>query len=61
MRLGPQPGEEIDRDEVVLKIIAVPERRSDGARLASEILDVARTARQDGDSAQAAAPSGQSG
>jgi small conductance mechanosensitive channel len=53
--------EEIDRDEVVLKIIAVPERRSDGARLASEILDVARTARQDGDWAQAAGTSGESG
>jgi small conductance mechanosensitive channel len=37
--------EEIDRDEVVVKIIAVPERRSDGAELASEVLEVARSRR----------------
>src|SRR3954471_939311 len=30
--------EELEREELVLKIIAVPERPSDGARLASEIL-----------------------
>jgi small-conductance mechanosensitive channel len=34
--------EELEREELVLKIIAVPERPSDGARLASEILAVAR-------------------
>jgi small conductance mechanosensitive channel len=37
--------EELERDEVVVKIIAVPERRSDGSRLASEILAVARDKR----------------
>ncbi len=35
--------EELERDQVVLKITAVPERRSDGSRLASEILAVARS------------------
>ena len=34
--------EEIDRDEVVLRIAATPERPSDGAKLAEEILAVAR-------------------
>ncbi len=34
--------EELERDELVVKIVAVPERSSDGARLASEILAVAR-------------------
>jgi len=37
--------EELDRDELVVKIIAVPERPSDGSRLASEILAVARSTR----------------
>jgi small-conductance mechanosensitive channel len=37
--------EELDRDELVVKIIAVPERPSDGSRLASEILAVARSKR----------------
>jgi small conductance mechanosensitive channel len=35
--------EELDRDEVVVKIVAVPERSSDGAQLAAEILAVARS------------------
>jgi small conductance mechanosensitive channel len=35
--------EELDRDEVVVRIVAVPERSSDGAQLASEILAVARS------------------
>ena len=35
--------EEVEHDEVVVKIIAVPERRTDGSRLASEILAVARS------------------
>lgn len=35
--------EELDRDEMVVKIIAVPEHSSDGAQLASEILGVARS------------------
>jgi small conductance mechanosensitive channel len=34
--------EELDQDEMVVKIIAVPEKRTDGARLASEILAAAR-------------------
>jgi hypothetical protein len=34
--------EEIDRDDVVLRIIATPERPSDGAKLADEILSLAR-------------------
>jgi small-conductance mechanosensitive channel len=34
--------EEIDRDDVVLRIAATPERPSDGAKLAEEILTVAR-------------------
>jgi small-conductance mechanosensitive channel len=37
--------EEIDRDAVVVKIVAVPQLPSDGARLASEILAVARSER----------------
>jgi small conductance mechanosensitive channel len=37
--------EELDHDELVVKIIAVPERPSDGSRLASEILAVARSKR----------------
>lgn len=35
--------EELERDQLVVKIVAVPERSSDGARLASEILAVARS------------------
>jgi small conductance mechanosensitive channel len=35
--------EELEHDEVVVKITAVPERRSDGSRLAAEILAVARS------------------
>jgi small-conductance mechanosensitive channel len=35
--------EELERDEVVVRIVAVPERSSDGAQLASEILAVARS------------------
>ncbi len=34
--------EEIDRDDVVLRIEATPERPNDGAKLAEEILGVAR-------------------
>ena len=34
--------EEIDRDQVVLRIAATPDRPADGARLAEEILAVAR-------------------
>ncbi len=37
--------EELDRDEMVVKIVAVPDKPSDGARLASEILEVARSKR----------------
>jgi hypothetical protein len=37
--------EELDHDELVVRIIAVPERPSDGSRLASEILAVARSKR----------------
>jgi small conductance mechanosensitive channel len=37
--------EELDHDEMVVKIIAVPERPTDGSRLASEILEVARSKR----------------
>ena len=37
--------EELEHDELVVKIVAVPERRTDGARLASEILEVARSRR----------------
>jgi small conductance mechanosensitive channel len=37
--------EELDHDELVVRIIAVPERPSDGSRLASEILGVARSKR----------------
>jgi small conductance mechanosensitive channel len=37
--------EELDHDELVVRIIAVPERPSDGSRLASEILSVARSKR----------------
>jgi small conductance mechanosensitive channel len=37
--------EELNHDEMVVKIVAVPERPTDGARLASEILDVARSKR----------------
>jgi small conductance mechanosensitive channel len=44
--------EELDRDEVVVKIVAVPQSRTDGARLASEILEVARSKRHDGSRAQ---------
>jgi small conductance mechanosensitive channel len=40
--------EEIDRDEVVLRIAATPERPSDGAMLAEQILSVARTEGRDG-------------
>jgi len=36
--------EEVDRDEVVIKIAATPDRPADGARLADEILAVARRA-----------------
>jgi small conductance mechanosensitive channel len=35
--------EELEREELVVKIVAVPERRSDGAELASEILEAARS------------------
>jgi small-conductance mechanosensitive channel len=35
--------EELEHDEVVVRITAVPERRSDGSRLAAEILAVARS------------------
>jgi small-conductance mechanosensitive channel len=34
--------EEIDRDEVVVKIVAVPERPADGAKLAGEVVAAAR-------------------
>ena len=44
--------EELDRDEVVVRIVAVPQSRTDGARLASEILEVARSKRPDGQGAQ---------
>jgi small conductance mechanosensitive channel len=37
--------EELDGDEVVVRIVAVPESPADGARLASEILAVARSGR----------------
>jgi small conductance mechanosensitive channel len=37
--------EELEHDELVVKIVAVPERRTDGARLASEILEAARRRR----------------
>ena len=42
--------EELDGDEVVVRISATPERPADGPRLASEVLDVvgAQTARTDG-------------
>jgi small-conductance mechanosensitive channel len=40
--------EEIDRDEVVLRIAATPERPSDGAKLADQILAVARAEAADG-------------
>jgi small-conductance mechanosensitive channel len=51
--------EEIDSDEVVLKIIAVPEKRSDGAKLAAEILGVARTARPTGHQGTAGVAAGE--
>jgi small conductance mechanosensitive channel len=37
--------EELDGDEVVVRIVAVPENSADGARLASEILAVVRSGR----------------
>lgn len=37
--------EELDHDEVVVKIEAVPESKSDGSRLAAEILSAARSGR----------------
>lgn len=37
--------EELDREQVTVKIVAVPERPSDGPRLASEVLEVARSRR----------------
>jgi small conductance mechanosensitive channel len=37
--------EELEQDEVVVKIVAIPERPSDGSRLASEILAVVREKR----------------
>lgn len=37
--------EELDGDEVVVRIVAVPEHSADGAKLASEILAVARSKR----------------
>jgi hypothetical protein len=40
--------EELDGDEVVVRIVAVPESPADGARLASEILAVARSGRPNG-------------
>ena len=43
--------EELDRDEIVVRIVATPTRPSDGAKLASEVLAAVR---QDG--ARAAAP-----
>ena len=43
--------EEIDRDDVVLRIIATPERPSDGAKLADEILSLARGRDGEGDAA----------
>jgi hypothetical protein len=41
--------EELDGDEVVVRISATPERPADGPRLASEVLEVvgAQTARAD--------------
>jgi hypothetical protein len=41
--------EEIDGDEVVVRIAATPERVSDGPRLASEVLEAVAGARADGD------------
>jgi small conductance mechanosensitive channel len=40
--------EEIDGDEVVVRIAATPERVSDGPRLASEVLEAVAAARPDG-------------
>jgi small conductance mechanosensitive channel len=38
--------EELDGDEIVVRIAATPERPSDGAQLASEVLGAVRTARR---------------
>ena len=43
--------EELDRDEVVIRIVATPQNPSEGARLASEVLAAVR---QDGRDEQAA-------
>ena len=47
--------EEIDRDDLVLRIAATPERPADGAKLAEEIIAVAR---EEGDGAVAEAGAG---
>jgi hypothetical protein len=36
--------EEVDRDEVVVRIVATPDRPGDGAELADQVLSVARRA-----------------
>jgi small conductance mechanosensitive channel len=46
--------EEVDRDEVVVRIVATPDRPSDGAELADQVLSVARRA-DDGPSADGGA------
>jgi small conductance mechanosensitive channel len=52
IRYPPHIGlEELDHDEMVVKIVAVPERPTDGARLASEILEVARSKRPEAQAA----------
>jgi small conductance mechanosensitive channel len=47
--------EEIDGDEVVVRIAATPERSSDGARLATEVLEATAAGRGNGDREPAAA------
>ena len=41
--------EEIDGDEVVVRIAATPEKVSDGPRLASEVLEAVASARSESD------------
>jgi hypothetical protein len=43
--------EELDRDEIVVRIVATPTRPTDGAKLAAEVLSAVR---QDGDRADGA-------
>jgi small conductance mechanosensitive channel len=53
--------EELDGDEIVVKISATPERPSDGSMLASEVLAAIRDARSNGASAPAAASAAPAG